>query len=521
LHGETRNPARSGRARGTRQPSGEWLAVAGCVALSLTLRLWALSFQPWVTVDGTEYIRSAEAWMRGQLFVCLFPPGYPALIALAHLLVPDRVMAASWASLICGALLPWPVWKLARSALPGRWALVPALVVALHPALMLHSVVTLSESAYLLALYGALALAPRPLAAGLAIGAAFAIRPEALVPAAALALREIVRRVRGATTIRAPLLFVAGFLALAIPCWVYFHAEFGTWTLSPKLEDIRRAGSTWVEAEPRLGPALPARERFGVLERLARTGPDLVRRYPANLLGHLKALHGLWPVSLMALSLWGLALRRGRLEAVPLLHLAVLPLAAISFLPRFVLGTVPALAVLAVVPIATATVPAVRWAAAAAGIAGALWAGAIGARDLKLPYDGYEATHLEAGQWLSGASEPGEVVTDRKPYVAFYADRPYRVMPLASYDQIIDEAVHSGVRYLVVDEGVARVFRPQLLPLLSDPAFRARENRLEMIYVGGHAKGYGIALFKVLQPGESKSGAPPYFDVRWLGRTSP
>ena len=498
-------------------PGSSRIAIGACVAVALIARLWALRYQPWVTVDGTEYIRSAEAWGQGRLFVCLFPPGYPALIALMRLLTPDRVMSAAWASLICGALLPWPVWVLARRAVGPRWAIVPALLVALHPALVLHSVVTLSESAYLLALYAALALADRPLASGLGAGVAFGIRPEALVPAAALAVRQIALRVRGAATTRSVVLLAAGFLALAIPCWLYFHAEFGAWTLTPKLEDVRRAGASWVEAEPRLGPALPAGQRFGVLERLAHAGPELVRHYPANLLGHLKSLHSLWPAPLLVLSLWGLARRRARIESLPLLHLLVLPLAALSFLPRFVLGAVPALAVLAVVPIAAAAVPAVRRAAIAAGLAGAVWAGANGARDLVLPYDGYEAAHVEAGEWLAGVAEPDAPVADRKPYVAFYADRPYRVMPLASYDEIVRSAVESGVRYLVVDQAVARVFRPQLLPLVTDSTFRAREKRLEAIYVGGHFKGYAIAIFRVLKPGEAPSGRPPFANVRGRG----
>src|SRR5574341_775355 len=185
------SPGRGGHRRGFARLSESWLAPAACVAIALAVRAWVLRFQPWVTVDGTEYIRFAEALPRGEPFSSVFPPGYPALIALARLLVFDRVMAAGLVSLTSGALLPWPTWILARRVVGARWALLPALAVALHPGLVLFSTLTMSESAYLLALYGALALAAaeRPLPAGLAIGAAFAIRPEALLPAAALAVR--------------------------------------------------------------------------------------------------------------------------------------------------------------------------------------------------------------------------------------------------------------------------------------------------------------------------------------------
>src|SRR5437016_6818676 len=68
-----------------------WLTPAACVALALVVRLWALGRQPWITVDGTEYVRFAESILRGQPFPSIFPPGYPALIALARLAIPDRV----------------------------------------------------------------------------------------------------------------------------------------------------------------------------------------------------------------------------------------------------------------------------------------------------------------------------------------------------------------------------------------------------------------------------------------------
>ena len=491
------------------------------MAIALAVRAWALRFQPWVTVDGTEYIRFAEALPRGEPFSSVFPPGYPALIALARLLVFDRVLAAGLVSLASGALLPWPTWILARRAVGPRWALLPALAVALHPGLALFSTLTMSESAYLLALYGALALAAveRPLPAGLAIGAAFAIRPEALLPAAALAVREATRGPQAAPAARGRSLALAalGFLVLATPCWLYFHATLGEWTLTPKVEALRAPSASWVMDEPRLGGPAPARERFGVLERVTRHGPEAIRHYPANALGHLRSLLLLWPVPLLLLSLWGLVRRRG-LDVVPLLHLLAIPALALSAQPRFVLSAIPALAILAALPFTSVSGRNARLAIGAAWLAGAAWCGARNARDLVLPFDGYEQAHKEAGEWLSRAGEPNASVMDRKPYVAFYAERPYRVMPDEHYDTLIDAAVTQGVRYLVVDEGVIRIFRPQLLPLLFDQGARDREQRLEMVYVGGHFKGYGIAIFRVLRPGEEKTGRPPRFDVRWVRR---
>src|SRR5262249_6833269 len=147
---------------------------------------------------GTDYIRFGEALARGRGYISPFPPGYPVMIALTRWFDPDRVGAAALVSLLCGALLPWPVWWIARRAVGRGWAVAAALLGAVHPELARCSAVTMSESAYLLALYGGLAFfsSARELPGGLALGAAFAIRPEAILPAGALAIRDGLRALR-------------------------------------------------------------------------------------------------------------------------------------------------------------------------------------------------------------------------------------------------------------------------------------------------------------------------------------
>jgi hypothetical protein len=513
------SPRRSRAPRPRRPAAGRpappaWLAPALIAVAALAVRSWALRHQPWVTIDGTEYIRFSEALAAGRPFPSVFPPGYPALIALARLVVADRVVAAALVSVLAGALLTVPVWALARRAVGPRWAIAPALVVAIHPHLVQYSAITMSESAYFLALYAGLALAAggRAGGAGLAIGAGFAIRPEALGPAALLAVREGLRAVRRVVPAR-PLALAAGFLVLAVPCWLSFRATLGTWTLTPKLGAFREAGATWQAEEIRflgIAPAAPAPPP----EPPGRRVGDAVRHAPARALTHARSLLLVWPAPLLLLSLLGLARRRG-LETFALAHLVVIPFLALSGQPRFVLGAVPALAVLASAPIALARGRRGALALGALGIAGALWCGIANHRELTLPVESYGEAHREAGAWLAGVAAAGEPVMDRKPHLAFYAGLPYRVMPEAPYDSLLDHAVASGARYLVLDEAVVRVFRPQLRPLIYDPAFRARERRVELVYAGGHFAGYGLMVFRVQRPGESPTGAPPRFDVRW------
>jgi len=479
------------------------------------MRLWAHGYQPYVTVDGTEYIRFAESLMRGQAFSSIFPPGYPVLVALARLVVPDRLLAADMVSLICGSLLPLPVWWLARRLVGASWALLPALAAALHPELARISGVPLSEAAYFLALYTGLALATRPFAAGVSLGAAFAIRPEGLLATAGMALVDGIRAARRTLAPRAVVLLALGFLLLAVPCWLYFRSTLGEWTLTPKLVALKAPSSEWRSQEPRLG-ARPSGARYALIDRLRRDGPAAARAYPRQALGYGRLLLGLWPAPLMLLALWGLVMRPG-FESLAFIPILALPLlGGLGLQPRLLLGAIPALAILSARPLAAARGRVWRGALAVVWATGAVWCAAANAAEFRRPFDSFQEDQKDAGRWLAGHSAPEDVVMDRKPYVAFYADRPYEVMPDEPYDTLVTAAVRSGVRYLVLNEGLVRVFRPQLNPLLFDPVFRDREQRLQAVYVAGRFKGYNVAIFRVLQPGEPKTAEPPYTDVRWL-----
>ena len=373
----------------------------------------------------------------------------------------------------------------------------------------------LSESAYFLALYAGLALAARPFAAGLSLGAAMTIRPEGLLSAAALlahdAWRSLTRR-GPAKTLAA---LALGFLILAVPCWIYFRVTLGEWTVTPKVVALRAPAATWRANEPRLTPETPG-ARYGLVDRVRHEGPRALAAYPRQALGYARRLLGLWPAPLLALSLWGLGAAAGR-ECVALLPLLVLPLlGGLGLQPRLLLGTLPALAILASRPIATLGPGRWRTALAATWVVGAVWCGAANAREFLLPFDTYQEDQKDAGRWLKAVSAPADTVMDRKPYIAFYADRTYLVMPDEPYDTLVGAAIAERVRYLVLDEGLVRVFRPQLAPLLYDPAFREREARLELVYLAGRFKGYNVAIFRVLRPRERKTGQPPTFDVRWL-----
>jgi hypothetical protein len=230
----------------------------------------------------------------------------------------------------------------------------------------------------------ALAAAGRGAASGLAVGLAYAIRPEGLVAAAVLAVRGAWRRARGRATWRATLRGAAGFLVVAVPCVMWFHATLGLWTPTPKLSGLRAPTRDWREAEPRSLPPAPGAAAHrdnapGRLAEIARSVPGNVARQGRGLLVLWPwPLLVLWPWPLLALSLWGLARRRG-IESVPLAYLAGLPLLGLSLQPRFALAAVPALAIAATVPLVRERARAARAAAVlllAGGAAACAWGNA-------------------------------------------------------------------------------------------------------------------------------------------------
>ena len=176
---------------------------------------------------------------------------------------------------------------------------------------------------------------------------------------------------------------------------------------------------------------------------------------------------------------------------------------------RFGVAAVPALAILAS---AVVLAEAPRWrrgvalALAIFGVVATAWAHSD---SFRTPYDGVVTTDKRAGEWLRTVATPGDPVVDRKPFVAFYAHCPHRVLPDGAYDALLDDIVANGARWLVLEEYIVRNMRPQLAPLLDSQEHRAREPRLEMVYARADAGEGSLAIFRVLKPGEAKRGTPP------------
>ena len=509
-------------------PGFVWLSLALITLAGAALRFAALRYQLTVTFDGTEYVRFADALSHGHGFASVFAPGYPLLAAIARVVVPDRVGAAVAVSMIAGIALPAIVWAVARAPLGERGALLPALACALHPELARHSAVTMSESAYVTMLYLALAalavsrsqvrgITGGPvggivggIVGGLALGSAYAIRPEGLIAALALAVAGGHAAASGRCSLRSVVVPALACALVVLACVGWYHATLGQWTLTPKLAALHAAAGDWRAVEPRLGAPVAAEAPLAV--RMLAGG----RAWPANAWRQGQALLWSWPWPLLLLSLWGLARRRG-IETAALVYLPLLPLLGLSAQGRFALAAVPALAIAASLPLVAEPVLWRRGAAAALALFGAAACGWALADAFRTPFDGGQVTDRRAGEWLAHVAQPGDVIIDRKPFVAFYAGCRHRVLADGTYDALLDDVVTSGARWLVLEDYVVRQMRPQLAPLLDSPAHRDRESRVELVYGRADARQGSLAIFRVLRPGQAKSGVPPVVQLEGFG----
>ncbi|HNX49071.1 MAG TPA: hypothetical protein PLS53_01515 [Thermoanaerobaculaceae bacterium] len=181
--------AGTGRERGANVLRA--LALGAAVLVLLWSRAAARQLTPWEW-DDLVFRLSLEMFApQSQVPQAPFYPGFVLLGRLAHLLVGDLHAALTWVSVAASVLAPLLLAGVARElGLTRRAAVGAGTALAFLPAVWLHAGVPLSDPAGLAAGLGALWLAlvsrrdPRWLiGAALALGPAFAMRPQATLPA--------------------------------------------------------------------------------------------------------------------------------------------------------------------------------------------------------------------------------------------------------------------------------------------------------------------------------------------------
>jgi len=448
------------------------MALAALVALALVLRLVVGHAIGVIETDGVRYIAAARQFQAtGNPFDPLFHPLYPMLVTLVQWVIGDWETAGRLVATAFGAALLLPASALARDVMGRPVALLTVALLAVHPGLVRNSSAVLADSTYAFFLtagvwlgWRALAAASRPWlpAAGVVLGLAYLVRPEATLYLVGLLVVALIVSVRDRTWFGwLPWIggALVGFGLVAAPYLIYLRRSLGHWTLSGKV-----AHNLVLDLGAAAGNA-----------PLAHPTAVLTHTF-VNLLAFLKyALPELLPGVLILFFLPGL-LRRAREEGWlaregVLLALAIPPFGTLAFHTdsRVFLGVLPfVLPFVAAGLIATAGWiagrPSPRWSAALA--VGVLLLSLAAALRPVLRPDPTEAVYRQAARMIAETEAGDVVVMDRKPFVAYYSGRRYAPLEADVTPAELQAAARRAGARLVVLDSRALEDRPQLAPLV-------------------------------------------------------
>jgi len=226
--------------------------VVCAVAMALSVALAAAAWQrvnP-VTPDSCNYMAGGSAILHGQPYLNIrddpqltFPPGYPALIALGLTVVDDPELAGRLISVTASLGCVILVYLLGARLAGWQVGAAASLLMALMPIRIRTATVVWSESAYLMLLLIAILVLWRwmerggwswAVGGGLLAGAAYLVRPEAILLVGVAVLLAWVHGTSRPRRIAQPLGVLLGFAIMAAPYVLFLHSHTGEWELTHK-----------------------------------------------------------------------------------------------------------------------------------------------------------------------------------------------------------------------------------------------------------------------------------------------
>lgn len=496
--------------------------VVALVAAAILLRI-GLSFTLPRTIQHDEsiYLLLGFNLLAGNGFTYSgypelhFPPVYPIVAGLFHLLIGDFETASNLVYALFGGLLLFPVFAMTGRIYGVKAAWLATVLMAIFPALTVNVLYwgTLSEPLYLLLLYGGLALLLVGLEddrlgmlvpAGALLGLAYLTRPEAVVYFGVFVIFVWIRLLKGMKcgirrTWFALGLFALPFVVLAVPYIWYLHIHTGQWLISGKIAIVlQEAGSSKGMTGFNLTPGgeiamlSPDRSQMNTLQSVLTNPGDILRRVIKNarlfkdqFFGRANFWWGLTPLVVLALFKQSWDQRRVRYEAF-LITIFLVPM--MTFLPFFFLARLfaPAFPVL-LIWTALGALYLGRWLQDTVelwhekplstpylkSVLGWLPAGMVtGVLILTIPivaHDRIRSTvfgHKEAGLWLKAHTPADAKVMTQEVAVALYADRHWVPSPTTDWAHFMKYARSHDANYLVVRDFRLVEYQPQLVHIL-------------------------------------------------------
>jgi hypothetical protein len=450
------------------------VTVLAITAIALLPRLWFWRLPHGIDRDGVWYASLAESLVAGRGYTDitgglqeLYPPGFPAAIAVLIPLTGDGESAGKLVSLIAGTLTPAVVYLIGRRLFTPWIGLVAALLTAFHPRLVYLSTAVLSDALYACLLVCVLLAAvpvlraPRPLpmlGLGVLTAVLALVRPEGYLVAAALVVASVVALagagLRGAAVV--VVAFVSGAGALIVPYAAWLFASSG-YVLTGKWRDI-------LAPVPVTGGAVPPSLSSTLLRRVATN----VFTFEAELATELSVV---W----IALVVIGAVLLRGAVRPPEATFVAlVVALTTLAILqprvlrPRYISQLYPLLFLVGALALERLRASGRRRLVAAALVVVALHL--VPGLAYPLRHSPWNEPQLPeqviAGRWIRDTLGPGRRIMSLIPNVAYYASGRWTQLSEAPPDAIAARAASAGVDLLVVDEEMVRRAAPALAGLL-------------------------------------------------------
>jgi len=251
---EPLNDLLDSRASGWGRLSSRTFIVVAVIVAALLRIAWAVRHGLAIDQDGAEYCRIAQNLLSGRGYVGIFDNGpqlnygplYPLMIAGVSVVLRSTESAARAISIVFGAALVVPMFKIAERLYGRRVAGAVTALVVFHPALIALAASTYAEGPYLTLLMWALLWLMKwvtdrrigaSIAAGALFGLAYLVRTEAFVLAGAFVAAGLVAapfvRDRRATLIGA-LALAATFAVVAAPYVAFLTRSTGRFRIEGK-----------------------------------------------------------------------------------------------------------------------------------------------------------------------------------------------------------------------------------------------------------------------------------------------
>jgi len=237
--------------------SRDFFVLCSVVVFSFLIRALSLHFFHFIasgggSADSIVYAITGKNLFSGKGFSyqgtlqLVHPPLYPILIGFFWLLTGNLEFSGQVVSVIAGGLLVIPVYYFAKAIYGRRVGLVSAILVVICPILVYGSTETFSESLYALFLISSIALTWKALSsrnllwislAGLTTGFSFLTHPLGVlfVPIFLLFLFLSPLLIPASTlksVFKKAALFLAAFVIVCLPYWIFLHKHLGRWVLS-------------------------------------------------------------------------------------------------------------------------------------------------------------------------------------------------------------------------------------------------------------------------------------------------